>query len=318
VRLSVLTPSYQYGHFLGDALASVAAQRITPQQPRGVELEHVVVDGGSTDGTAVVLQGFTPAPVWRSEPDRGQADALNKALALATGDWIGWLNADEFFLPWSVAALAAATRAFPDADVITGDAAYVGAHGHLHRLVAHPPTHAPLLTHYPELVASCATFVRRGALRDQPWDTRLPSLMDWDLWLSLSQQGARFRHVPLPLGVYRLHEGQVTAGKLVTDTPERRTVHAAHSLPSSSSALRARHALGKGAHALGKLATGAWGREARAAALRGCDLRWFAGRRQTEAAWTLYVLTGAAPAAVRGLRSARRLRAEAGAAPGAG
>ncbi len=88
VSISVLTPTYQSGRFLPNALASVARSHV----------QHVVMDGGSSDDTVALLQA-APSVTWRSEPDRGQSHALNKALELADGEWIGWLNADEFYLP---------------------------------------------------------------------------------------------------------------------------------------------------------------------------------------------------------------------------
>src|SRR5215212_4667074 len=88
VSLSVLTPTFRSGRFLANNLASV----------RGSGAQHVVMDGGSDDGSVELLDAASDV-VWRSEPDDGQSDALNKALVEATGDWIGWLNADEFYLP---------------------------------------------------------------------------------------------------------------------------------------------------------------------------------------------------------------------------
>src|SRR5690242_18729547 len=98
VDVSVLTPSYQYGHFLVDALTSVALQN-------GVRVEHIVQDGASTDDTLSVLAAADPPVDWRSEPDQGIGDAMNRALLRAQGRWIAWLNADEFYLPGALAAL---------------------------------------------------------------------------------------------------------------------------------------------------------------------------------------------------------------------
>jgi len=85
VQLSVLTPTFRSGVFLPNNLASV----------RGTGAQHVVMDGGSDDGTVALLEAADDV-VWRSEPDTGQSDALNKAMAAADGNWLGWLNADEF------------------------------------------------------------------------------------------------------------------------------------------------------------------------------------------------------------------------------
>jgi hypothetical protein len=125
--LSVLTPSFQYGRFLGDALASVLEQN-------GLEVEDIVQDGGSTDGTVELLRAAPPGVRWVSEPDGGQSDALNRAFARARGEWVAWLNADEFYLPGGLARLLDAAKE-TGADVVYGDCVFVDEQGRVLRLV---------------------------------------------------------------------------------------------------------------------------------------------------------------------------------------
>ena len=87
--VSVVTPSYGYAHYLRDAVDSVAEQR-------DITVEHVIQDGGSTDGTVELLRELDDVVDWASEPDEGQSDALNRGISRARGRWIAWLNADEF------------------------------------------------------------------------------------------------------------------------------------------------------------------------------------------------------------------------------
>ena len=89
-RVSVITPCLNPGDRFVRCLDSLAAQGYA-------EVEHVVVDGGSTDGTVELARSRGATVI--SEPDRGQTDALNKGFALATGDYIGWLNADDWLVP---------------------------------------------------------------------------------------------------------------------------------------------------------------------------------------------------------------------------
>jgi len=83
--VSVLTPSFNQAAWLTDNLGSVAAQTYPA-------IEHVVMDGGSTDGTLDILKTAGDRVLWRSESDRGQADAINKAFAASSGEIIGWIT----------------------------------------------------------------------------------------------------------------------------------------------------------------------------------------------------------------------------------
>lgn len=93
LKLSIITPSYNQADYLRRTIESVHSQT------GDFELEHIVVDGGSTDGTVELLKEYQDRIRWVSEKDEGQADALNKGLAMASGDIIGWLNSDDLYLP---------------------------------------------------------------------------------------------------------------------------------------------------------------------------------------------------------------------------
>ena len=94
--VSIVTPSLNQSRYLREAIESVRAQTYAP-------IEHVVVDGGSTDGSLDILRECDDVR-WVSEPDRGQSHALNKGLALASGEILGWLNADDAYESEAVAA----------------------------------------------------------------------------------------------------------------------------------------------------------------------------------------------------------------------
>src|SRR5688500_16749553 len=96
--VSIVTPSYNTGRFIGDAVESVLAQDYP-------DIEYFVMDGGSTDNTLAELKRFGPPRVqWTSAPDGGQSDALNKGFAKAQGSIFGWLNSDDTYAPGAVAA----------------------------------------------------------------------------------------------------------------------------------------------------------------------------------------------------------------------
>lgn len=116
--MSVVTVCFNSAATIGDTLASVAAQR-------GVAVEHIVIDGGSTDGTMEIVRRRPHVTVAVSEPDKGPYDAMNKGLARATGDYVGFLNADDFLsAPDALAAMAEAAEA-ADADAVIAGVAMV-------------------------------------------------------------------------------------------------------------------------------------------------------------------------------------------------
>ena len=119
LSLSIITPSYNQGKFIEECLLSVKQQNYPA-------LEHIVIDGGSTDGTLEILKQYSRQSGWGHlkwiwEPDRGQSDALNKGFRLATGDVIGWLNSDDIYLPGSFQAIANAFQERQSVDLIYGD-----------------------------------------------------------------------------------------------------------------------------------------------------------------------------------------------------
>ena len=112
--VSILTPSFNQGRWLGDNLASVAAQSYG-------SIEHVVMDGGSRDETLDLLEATDGRVKWRSEPDRGQSHALNKALGASEGEYIGWLNSDDaYFSRDAVSDVVSVFDADPSVNVVYG------------------------------------------------------------------------------------------------------------------------------------------------------------------------------------------------------
>jgi glycosyltransferase involved in cell wall biosynthesis len=267
--ISVLTPSREYGRYISDAIESV-------RQQDGVTVQHVVQDAGSDDDTIDILRSHGDAIDWKSEPDRGQSEALNRALRRASGDWIAWLNADEFYLPRGLRTLLDAGEQHA-ADVVYGDCVTVDGDG---RFIALRPQHwfsRTVLRLYGPFLASASVLIRRSSLEEEPWDPSLIQVMDWDVYLALASRGAKFLHVAYPVGAFRLHGSQAsTRTKHVRRETEE--VRKRYGISSGSLSQRA----GPMLHGLGKLAAGSYVRQARAAALRGRDLRWFDEGEGTE------------------------------------
>lgn len=203
--ISVVTPSLNQARFLAEAIESVAGQSRPP-------LEHVVVDGGSTEGTREVLKRYADLPHlrWVSEPDRGQSDAINKGVALARGDVVGWLNADDRYVPGALAAIADAFGRYPDADVVYGSGARIDEAGRVIKQV--PATsfdrrriRSAFFVVQPSMFFRRATFLRVGGLT-----VSVHFCMDWEFLLKLGPS-ARVYAIPDPVGQWRTWRGTKTA-----------------------------------------------------------------------------------------------------------
>jgi glycosyltransferase involved in cell wall biosynthesis len=107
MRLSIITPSYNHAAFITRTIESVLGQGYP-------DLEYIVVDGGSTDGTVDILKGYGDRLIWTSEPDRGQSDAINKGLHRATGDVVAFLNSDDTYTPGALGRVGAFFTAHPE------------------------------------------------------------------------------------------------------------------------------------------------------------------------------------------------------------
>jgi glycosyltransferase involved in cell wall biosynthesis len=161
-------------------LASVDAQTYP-------NLEHVVMDGGSSDATIEILRAAHNVR-WRSEPDGGQSHALNKALAESSGEIIGWLNADDaYFTREAVETAVAAFEAHPTAAVVYGHAALVDSEDRLLHYLWVPPYSRWLLRRY-NYIFQPSAFIRRSAVEDSFIDETYESWMDRELWLRLAER----------------------------------------------------------------------------------------------------------------------------------
>jgi glycosyltransferase involved in cell wall biosynthesis len=183
--VSVVVPSYNQAQYLGDTLASIAAQDY-----QNVEL--IVMDGGSTDGSVELIADFArlhPGKVnWRSERDSGQADAINRGLAMARGEIIAWLNSDDAYLfAGVISQVVAAFADRPEAGVIYGDAAIISSDSRLLRIqCGHQFSYGHLLRGC--FLIQPAVFMRRRVVEACPLDARLHYGLDYELWLRAARQ----------------------------------------------------------------------------------------------------------------------------------
>jgi len=202
--VSIVTPSYNQGQFMKENLLSVKSQDYP-------NIEHVVIDGGSTDGTVEILKRYegTYKMRWISEPDEGHADAVNKGFAMAQGEIIGWLNSDDvYFDRGTFIAVVEAFQKHPEADIIYGDVAYIWEDGTILRVQCVPGFC------YSRLLRGCfleqpGVFFRRHVVENHKLDKRLKVAIDYEYWLRIGKQ-YRFVHIPRILAADRNHRGRIS------------------------------------------------------------------------------------------------------------
>lgn len=209
--VTVITPSLNHGEFIEACLDSVREQTY----PR---VEHIVLDGGSRDGTLDVLRRHDgPRLRWVSEADRGQAHAINKGLDDARGDVVCWLNADDLFFDRHVLRkVMDVFRERADVDVVVGDGYHADRTGRLRRPVLLDPRSLNLARmRLADFVLQPSAFWRRNDLR---LDESLRYAFDWLFFLQMFERGLSVFHLREFLSVYRLYE----CNKTSLDTAERK------------------------------------------------------------------------------------------------
>lgn len=205
LKFSVITPSYNQGRFIQDNIQSILAQNYP-------YFEHIVMDGGSTDNTIEILKRY-PHIIWRSEKDRGQAHALNKALKIATGDIICWLNADDFLCDDAFKEVNTFFCEYPDRYVVVGNILFVNEKKELlWKENALIPTYEELLNKG-RYVQQPSTFFRKTVF-DQVgyFDESYHYTMDYELWLRIAKKFT-FYSLDKELASFRLYPQSKTGSE---------------------------------------------------------------------------------------------------------
>jgi glycosyltransferase involved in cell wall biosynthesis len=203
--ISVVTPSFNQGCFIGEALASVQLQSYK-------NCEHLVIDGMSTDCTVDVLRSHTAGKeqaniLWVSEQDSGQSEALNKGFRRAKGEIIGWLNSDDRYRAGCFERVVQAFAENPEVDILYGDYLMVDELGQALQIRREIEFNAFVLLYHRVLyIPTTATFFRRKIFEEGNWlDEKLQYAMDLDFFIRLSARGYRFKHLSELLADFRLH-----------------------------------------------------------------------------------------------------------------
>ncbi len=203
-KITLVTPSFNQGEFLRDNLESVRTQT-------GVEIEHIVMDGGSTDDSVSIIQQHAAhLAYWQCQKDGGQTDALIQGFKRATGEVFGWLNSDDYL--WEPQALRHVVEAFaehPEADLVTGDMVYVTRDRKPILMdMTWKPTGDDL--RYFMAIPQQSTFWRRSAYeRVGGLNLDLHFCMDFDLFQRMSEKGKIIR-IPHVISAFRLQRESKT------------------------------------------------------------------------------------------------------------
>jgi len=212
MKIGIVTPCFNSAATIEATIQSVLAQE-------GVELEYIVMDGGSTDGTVDIIKKYeSRLSWWVSEPDGGQVRALNNAFPRLTGEVLGFLNADDVLLPGALKTIADAFTARPEADIIHGGVEWIDFEGHpLGSHLGRIESLEDILDIYHvwwgnRQWAQPEVFFRR-ALKERVglFNERYDLTFDYDFWIRCFREGARIARLDTPLVKFRKHAGQKTA-----------------------------------------------------------------------------------------------------------
>lgn len=190
MRISVVTPSFNQAEWIEETLRSVANQGYS-------DIEHIVIDGGSTDGTLGILERFKPTLSYvQSQPDGGQTDALIQGFGRATGDVMAWLNSDDLYEPGTLVEVADHFRRHPEDRFIYGDATWVDRHGVVLRRQREVGFNRFIWLRTYNYIPQPSTFWRRDLYEEVGGlDPSFDLAMDSDLWIRFAERTVP-RHIP--------------------------------------------------------------------------------------------------------------------------
>jgi glycosyltransferase involved in cell wall biosynthesis len=202
--VSIVTPSYNQAAFLEQTMRSVLAQDYAP-------IEYIVVDGASSDGSPEIIRRYADKlGWWVSEPDSGQAEAINKGLKRAHGEIVAWLNSDDLYLPGVVSGAVAALQADPSLGMVFGDAITIDTEGQPLNKLSFGDYGLMELMGF-RIICQPAVFMRRAVLEQAcpgperaALDTSYHFMLDHHLWLRLAKM-APIRHVSALWAAARHH-----------------------------------------------------------------------------------------------------------------
>jgi glycosyltransferase involved in cell wall biosynthesis len=222
-KITVVTPSYNQAKYLEETLRSVLSQRDQIH-------EYLVLDGGSTDGSADLIKKYADETggidYWHSQKDKGQSDAIHQGFQRATGDYIAWLNSDDVYLPGALRLVREALERNPTWDALTGY--HIRIDGDSRILTQHriPRESGAMVKWGVQHTAQQTCFFRKSLYEKVGGvDLKLHCAMDTELWLRMFHAGSKWGHIPQYLAAFRIHETAKGSAWLKEYAEEKDVVH---------------------------------------------------------------------------------------------
>lgn len=212
-RITIITPSFNQGHFIGETIESVLQQGYP-------NLEYWVIDGGSSDNTVDILKSYGDRINWVSEKDRGQTHAINKGLKKATGEIVAYLNSDDVYLPNTLQTVADFFLSHPHANWLTGDYFIINEHGQ--KMQSFVAQYKRWLRRFPSkwslsvanYIPQPSTFWRKAVHKKVGYfDEKLRYVMDFEFWMRLFAAGYQVTVSDRHFSLFRIHSQSKGGGQ---------------------------------------------------------------------------------------------------------
>ena len=202
MKISIITPSYNQGDFIEECILSVLNQNFH-------DFEHIIIDCESTDSTLSILNLY-PHLIWISEKDNGQSDALNKALKLATGDIIGWLNSDDIYCEGAFEHVVNAWKEYPNSMWLVGNQLKkFELTGKTYQMPFHQISYKSISKNCDILRTQSAFYKTSLFFLEGGFDENFHQVMDYDLWIRFSKKYQPI-NIKDNLSIFRVHRNQKT------------------------------------------------------------------------------------------------------------
>jgi len=198
-KVSIVTPSYNQGQFLEEAIRSVLLQGYP-------NLEYVIIDGGSDDNSVEIIKKYEPwLAYWISEPDKGQSNAINKGWEQATGEILAWLNSDDTYEPGGINRAVESLLVHPEIGMVYGACNKIDDCGNVIGQCPTMPFNLEALVCNEWFISQPAVFVRQEVIdRVGKVNEDLHLVMDWELWLRIALAGFNIQYLQQTIANFRI------------------------------------------------------------------------------------------------------------------